>query len=133
MANGKIPRCFKCFPIDRFTKPHKIICKYLEQRNIKFEVEKFIRPFSVDIFIEPNKIIEVYGDYWHSNPKFYKEDDVLKFPNNKNFLVEKIWQKDKNRIKYLQKYNDVLILWEDEINNNSKETNDKINIFLKEG
>ena len=121
---------FRSYPIDQFTKPHKIVCEYLEQQNIKFEVEKYINPYFVDIFIEPNKIIEVYGDYWHGNPKFYKKDKLITY-FDQEILIEKIWQKDERRIKYLKdENNQVLIIWEDDINNNLELIKEKIINFL---
>jgi G:T-mismatch repair DNA endonuclease (very short patch repair protein)/rubrerythrin len=131
LDNGSIPRCFKCYPIDKFTKPHKIICQFLEEKNIPYEVEKYIKPYWVDIFIEPNKIIEVYGDYWHGNPKFYKEGDIIKFNKEKSTIVENRWEEDANRIKYLKNTkNEVLVLWEDDIKNDLKTIKKKIIIFI---
>jgi hypothetical protein len=46
--------------------------------------------------------------------------------------VEKIWQKDKKRIKYLQKNNKTLVLWEDDIKNNFSSVRDMINNFIRE-
>ena len=131
LINGRIPRCFKCYPISNFTKPHKIICDYLEEKNIKFEVEKYIKPYSVDIFIEPDKIIEIYGDYWHGNPKFYKKGDIIHFNKEKSIPTEQRWKNDASRIKYLEsKNNKVLILWEDEIKNNFEIIKEKIKEHL---
>jgi len=132
LDDGHIPRCFKCYPRSNFTKPHKTICEYLEQQNIDFEIEKYISPYFVDIFIEPDKIIEVYGDYWHGNPKFYKEEKTLNLPTGE-ILVQEKWEEDEKRIKYLEKKgNKVLILWEDEIHNNFSLIEEKINQFKKE-
>jgi hypothetical protein len=85
LDDGHIPRCYHCYPIDRFTIPHKIICEYLKNKNIQFGIEKYIKPYFVDIFIEPNKVIEIYGDYWHGNPKFYKEGEFLNLPTAGKF------------------------------------------------
>jgi len=131
LDDGHIPRCFKCYPISNFTIPHKIICEYLDGKNIKFETEKFIKPYYVDIFIEHNKIIEIYGDYWHGNPKIYKEGEILYFPNGK-ILIEDQWERDKKRIKYLENLGfKTLILWEDEIHNNFSLVKEEIKKFIK--
>lgn len=31
----------------------------------------------VDVFVQPNIVIEAYGDAWHGNPEKYKSDDLL--------------------------------------------------------
>jgi len=132
LADGRIPRCFKCYSISTFTKPHKMICEYLEKKNIKLKIEKYINPYFVDIFIEPDKIIEVYGDYWHGNPKFYKEGEILDLPSGKISIKEK-WEKDEKRIKCLEKKgNKVLILWEDEINSDFGSIKKKIKEFFED-
>jgi len=60
-----------------------------------------------------NHIIEIYGDYWHCNPKIYKEDYI--HPYLKISAQEK--QKlDSERIKYLeQKGYSVTIVWESDL------------------
>jgi G:T-mismatch repair DNA endonuclease (very short patch repair protein) len=132
LINGRIPRCYHCFPISQFTNPHKIICNYLDLQNISYEIEKYINPYFVDIFIEPNKIIEIYGDYWHGNPKFHQITDKIKFKTDNFILVEEKWKQDDKRIKILKnKGNNILILWEDEIKNDFKNIKNKINDFIK--
>jgi G:T-mismatch repair DNA endonuclease (very short patch repair protein) len=130
MDNGRIPRCYHCFPVDHFTHPHKKISEFLNNQKIEHFIEKYIPPYFVDIFIKPNKIIEVYGDYWHGNPKFYKKGDKLNLPMGK-VKVEEKWNYDKNRINKLKskKYK-TLILWEDEINNEFDMVKEKINNFI---
>jgi G:T-mismatch repair DNA endonuclease (very short patch repair protein) len=131
LNNARIPRCYKCYPIEKFTKPHKAICEYLEEKNINFIIEKYISPYSVDIFIEPNKIIEVYGDYWHGNPKFYEENSDLSLPWGK-IKVEEKWEKDKNREEYLKKQGyEILTIWENDINTGFEIVNKQINQFLE--
>jgi G:T-mismatch repair DNA endonuclease (very short patch repair protein)/glutathione peroxidase-family protein len=117
LQNGHIPRCFKCHPVSNFTIPHQIICDLLDNFGIVYEIEKHIKPYFVDIFIKPNKIIEVYGDYWHGNPKFYEEGSELNLPTGK-IKVEEKWEKDKNRKEYLQEQGyKILTIWEDDIKN----------------
>jgi hypothetical protein len=130
LDNGHIPKCPHCFPVEnRFTVPHKIICEFLDQQNILYSTEKYISPYWADIFVEPNKIIEVYGDYWHGNPKIYKMGDTINFPRG-GIVVDTIWQKDRKRIDFLSNKNNILILWEDEINHNFELTKNKILNFL---
>jgi len=131
LSDGRIPRCFKCYPIDKFTLPHKTICEFLDSKNISYEVEKYISPYWVDIFVNPNKIIEVYGDYWHGNPEFYKKGEALNLPKGE-MLVEEKWQRDEKRIKYLEsKGNDVLVVWEEEIKTTPETAKKTIEEFIK--
>jgi len=69
--------------------------------NINFVSQYNYKLGIADIFIEPNKIIEVYGDYWHNYPKGR--------------------EKDKKQIKYLKNNGyEVLIIWEHELKNVAK-------------
>lgn len=63
----------------------------------------FNRWYFVD-FKYKNKIIEFYGDYWHKNPKKFKEteDTVLK------------WKYDSIRENVIRKNFDLLVIWESE-------------------
>ena len=125
--NGRIPRCHNCFPTEQFTKPHKTISKFLNENNIDHEIEKYIKPYSVDIFTQPNKIIETYGDFWHGNPKIYKESHLIK----KNLTAKDKWLKDEKRINYLKnKGNEILIIWEDEVNNDWNNVQNKVLEFI---
>jgi G:T-mismatch repair DNA endonuclease (very short patch repair protein) len=132
IENGRIPRCFKCYPVSNFTIPHKIICEYLDSQNIPYEVEKYINPYFGDIFIEPNKIIEIYGDYWHGNPEFYEKGADLSLPWGK-IKVEEKWEKDKNRVEFLKRQNfRILILWEDDIIHDFMNIEKKLKKFVNE-
>jgi len=47
--------------------------------NVVFENEKKIDCYSFDIFLKDlNVFIEIDGDYWHTNPKFYKNGPETK-------------------------------------------------------
>ena len=75
-----------------------------------------------------NKIIEVYGDYWHGNPIKYKATDINK---HLKMTVEKIWEKNKNRIDHIESFGyKVLILWEYDIYNNYEKVVQDIKNFL---
>ena len=75
-----------------------------------------------------NKLIEFNGDYWHCNPKQYKED----FYNKSKLLTAKeIWENDKLKIQCAQKNGyDVLVIWESEYNENPHNTLRKCIKFL---
>lgn len=81
-----------------------------------------------DFLLENNKIIEVYGDYWHGNPIKYKATDINK---HLKITVEKIWEKNKNRIDHIESFGyKVLILWEYDIYNNYEKVVQDIKNFL---
>lgn len=66
---------------------------------------------SVDIFIpKTNQVIEVFGDYWHMNPRLYNQHD---FNNSTKLTAEETWNRDKERICKLQSAGyDVQVMWE---------------------
>jgi len=115
------------------SRPHKQIIDLLKKVDINIEIEYPIYPFFVDILINKKYIIEVYGDYWHANPKFYNEDDILNLRGGGSIKSKEIWKSDKNRLKKIkeQGYIDILILWEDEINKNIDNVEKKIWEFIK--
>ena len=53
--------------------------------------------FIVDVFIEPNYIVECDGDYWHNYPegtdRDRKRDEFLK---NKGYIISRFWERDIN-------------------------------------
>lgn len=83
--------------------------KILEELNILFEEEYKVNYWSIDFWLKDyNIFIEVDGDYWHSNPKFYpngpkthsqkinKENDVRKnhYFNQHNLILYRFWECD---------------------------------------
>ena len=112
----------------RLSKPHKKISDKLLEFNIqhindatglfsKFnkDLNRVYCPIP-DIYI-PNKriVIEIYGDRWHMNPRFYKETDVVRF-----FIGERTgketWEHDKIRTDHIRSFDiNVLTIWEHDI------------------
>lgn len=75
-----------------------------------------------------NKIIEFNGDFWHSNPKIFKPDDIHKI---KKIKCSDIWKLDNRKIELAKEHNyDVLIIWESEYINNETEIINKCKKFL---
>lgn len=110
LDEGKIPRCFKCYPI--FETPNKQEIKLQNMLNCLFSNEyKFVGNGQLTIheykpdFVNNNqkKIIELYGDYWHK--------DTEKFDLKRQTFIESlgyeilvVWEKElKNKIKLKQK------------------------------
>jgi len=72
-------RAKQIFPL-KDTKPERILQIALSLNNIKYEKHKLFqigREFfhQVDIFIAPNLVLEVDGDYWHSLEEVIERDN----------------------------------------------------------
>lgn len=95
------------------TEPHNIICDFLIKNNIKFIEEKNVGVFSFDIYlITYNIYIEIDGDYWHSNPRIYKNG-----PQTKSQKIN--YFRDLKKDKFCKENNLNLIrIWEYDIKNN---------------
>lgn len=94
--------------------------KLLESLNIEYESEfclwlNDIHPKFYDFKID-NFIFELNGDFWHANPKKYKESDILHFPGG-DVIAKDLWEKD-NIKKKLAEDNGykVIYYWECDIN-----------------
>lgn len=100
--------------IDTNTKPQLIINETLIAEDIFYTNEKAFEYYAVDNYLDKyNLIIEVMGDFWHSNPLKY---DI----NNLRDVQRKRIPKDKAKHTYFKNnYNiEILYLWEDDIYNN---------------
>jgi len=88
--------------------------KMLENMLPDYEPNKRVGKYKPDYVNSRTKhIIEVYGDYWHCNPKTFSEN----FYHNqlKKFAKEK-WQEDNERVKYLESLGyKVTIIWESDL------------------
>jgi len=115
---------------------HKKIIDYLKSLNIDMKINYKIKNTSYfsDIFLtEKNKIIEVNGDYWHANPKFYKKNDIVRANDHGNIIKAKdIWNKEKTRTAKINSlgYN-ILTLWEYDIEKKFNKTKQIICEFIK--
>lgn len=92
------------------SKPQQIVDSILEKNNISFEREKSVKYYCIDNYLVESKLmIEVMGDYWHSNP--------LKFSNKINQIQYDRIPKDKAKHTYVKnQYNvEILYLWESDI------------------
>jgi endogenous inhibitor of DNA gyrase (YacG/DUF329 family) len=95
------------------SKPQLIVNNILDTLKINYERETDFEFFSVDNYlIDYNLIIEVQGDYWHTNP--------LKFTSNiTNSQYDRIGR-DKAKHSYIKNHHGIecLYLWESDILNN---------------
>lgn len=90
--------------------------------------------YMFDFFIKDNgKVIEFNGDYWHANPKKYKETDIISFPNSVTKSASEIWEcDDKKRKLSLQcpYVSDYLVIWESDYIKDKKNTIEKCVNYL---
>lgn len=79
--------------------------------------QKWIKNRSYDFHIMGTRmIIEVQGDFWHANPKSYKESDILNHFGNK-ITAGEIWLKDADKKKLAENYGyEVFYIWESDMN-----------------
>ena len=130
------------------TKPEKQLQKMLTDEKIKFEKHVSFktsgRPWyhKVDLFIEPNICLEVYGDFIHANPNEKNADGSMKYPDHRvmrkayKYSKEKtggsIRAKDERITKELeQQGNVVLTFWQSELETNPDKCLQKILKFIK--
>ena len=92
--------------------------------NLKFMIHQ------VDIFIKPNKIIEVFGTYHHADPRFYSPDEVLKVKGHST--AKEIWDEDSKIIESLWKKNfRVLVVYQDDLKKHYQQIKNWILDFSK--
>lgn len=116
------------------SKLEKNIFNYIK-KNINNLVESNIEigQYIVDIFDKRSKkIVEVYGDFWHANPRFYNENKIINETIHNMTAGEK-WQFDLDRENYLRSNGyDILIVWEYDWNNHMEETLNIIRNFYED-
>lgn len=111
------------------TKIETIVRELLDQIGMAFEQNKQVGRYNLDFVIEDGKAIECYGDFWHCNPKLFAHDW---YNGSLKMTSEEKWAKDAQRIKRLGGLGfETLILWENEIRTNPRQTLEKIKTFLE--
>lgn len=106
------------------TKIENIVKGILEDLNIGYLYNSNLDNYRPDFIItNTNKIIEVYGDYFHCNPALYPNGP--KDDNQIRHIVSDYYKK----CFYVSNNYDVLYLWEFDINNNLEDVINKIKQF----
>jgi hypothetical protein len=83
--------------------------------------------YNIDILVG-NKIIEVFGDYWHANPNVLS---LKRKPKEYTDRMELIRENDEARLNYIRnKGFSVLVVWENDWRNNLEKTKQVIQEFL---
>jgi len=109
-------------------KPEILIYNVVVNAGYKIEKQFFIKGVGIVDFYLPdyNTIIEVFGDFWHANPKKYKPNHIIF--KNKKIKAKHIWNKDSKRIGNAKKLGyKIIVLWEKNITNNINSCIKKIN------
>lgn len=120
-----------------YTKPHKFLVDFLEEKGYIIETEYKVvceeNIYFSDIFIRPNLLIELYGDYWHGNPSIYKKTDIILKGSSGEITVGEKWKRDKKRISNVKdKGYVVLIIWESDLQDSLQEIEEFINGYAKD-
>jgi len=64
----------------------------------------------IDLYVpELNLAVELYGTYWHSDPRKY--DESILHPHRK-LTSKEIWNKDAKKQNEILKYHNLIIIWE---------------------
>ena len=114
---GIIPKCSKCHPSQRESKPQLFIQDFLNQNNVNYiqNNRKIINPFEIDFYLpDYNLGIEVNGLYYHSELN----------GKDKNYHFNKSKMAEKNNVKLIQ-------IFEDEILNQKEIVLSKLSNELK--
>lgn len=86
--------------------------------------------FYPDVTIDGGRngiLIEFLGDYWHANPKKYKENDII----HHGITAKKIWEKDEKRFKKLSdKGYRIIKIWESDYKKNKQDIIHDLDMFL---
>lgn len=84
--------------------------------NGKIAFEIIEHPYSLDCVVtldDKKYVIEYNGTFWHADPRFYVETDLIRFRSRHGTTVESIWKKDKNKLEFLKTLGyAVIIVWE---------------------
>lgn len=122
------------FPGVQNTKPERQIKEELIKRRYKEGIDfihqyKFMNKFMCDFcFPQQKVIVEVYGDYWHANPKKYLSGSPLHPQQIKGI------GRDKSKEAYISKADNnswtYLVLWEMDIKEDVAKCVDKIEEVL---
>ena len=104
------------------TNPEKLMAKLLDSLYIEYEDEYailFAREWKFyDFKIGDNILIEVDGDYWHTNPDSFKMNKSFKKQNKRNDILKNFIAKKRGFI--------LLRFWEKDINENIEQVAAKI-------
>lgn len=96
------------------SKPEKRLVKKLKKLGLQVKAGYKLDRFLVDAFLPDDGIVvELYGDYWHTNPDRYEADYVHPVSG---MVAKDIWRRDRKRVRKIEKLGyKVVIVWEHEM------------------
>jgi G:T-mismatch repair DNA endonuclease (very short patch repair protein) len=95
----------------------------LNEMGVTYTANVFLYSYNWDLLLRNKKIIEIQGDFWHANPKMYKETDILLT----GLSAGDVWRKDRRKKEKAEKNGYcVYYLWECDLNSISDEELGKI-------
>lgn len=104
-------------------KIEKIVENQLKSRNMKFEYSVIMNGKQFDFGNKEKRILlEVQGDYWHANPKFYEKHNYTE--SQKRNTLRDI---EKNKFAVQHNFN-IYYIWENDILNNNFQVLDEIKL-----
>jgi hypothetical protein len=108
------------------TKPHREMVEILKEMGIVTLSEVLVICYTFDVFLpEYNIYIEVDGDFFHSNPKFYPKGPISK-------IQKRNAANDKNKNAFCEQYKMKLLrFWEYDIMNNKQQIMENLKCVLK--
>lgn len=116
-----------CENLAHYFKGHKL---HFATLNEEYKIGKY----ALDYYDEDLKIgVEFYGDFWHFNPLYYDEDDIVEV-NGIEMKVKNKWDQDEKRIKLIEeKLNcKIFIIWEKEYKKNKNKSVENLYKQIKE-
>lgn len=121
-----------------YSKLHREVVKELQDLGLTFGIEKKVQKtkghyWAFDIFFEPNKLVEVNGDYWHGNPKIYKATDLWLKGSSREQTMQVRWDWDKEKTSAAQAAGfKVLTVWESDWKQDKTKELIRIQEFINE-
>jgi G:T-mismatch repair DNA endonuclease (very short patch repair protein) len=115
----------KLFKGGSISKGETLLVENIRARGIncngQFEMLREKTKYYVYDIVYNKKIIEYNGDFWHANPKKYKPNDILKFPNSPK-VAQEIWDADERKIQFARDQGyEVLVVWESDFKKDKEE------------
>lgn len=109
----------------RKTNPEKLVELKLKELNIDHKYNKILdRKYQYDFLIREDTLLEVQGDYWHGNPKFYGKNRKKGELNERQLFKKK---RDVEKKSFAEKLGyKVIYIWEDDVKNNNFEVLKKL-------
>lgn len=109
-----------------------VVGSILNDLSINWSYEKKIdvgaNSLYPDFIIDNKFVIECYGTYWHADPRKFSENDIF----FGKYTARDIWNMDSQRVDKLKNIGyKVLIVWEEDIHNDSNKIIEQIRSFYE--